>query len=241
MSQMPNSTLPVDAGFSATDLSASDLTTFDSQADGYPEAYFDALYQGNGDPWQYQTRWYEKRKRDMCLAALPQANYINGVELGCGNGVFSELLAGRCQSLLSIDGNQKAVQLAKQRLVNHSNIKVVQGVIPQVLAETPINNNQSYDLIVISEILYYLPLADIDQVISWIEQSLALSGTLLCCHWRYEIEGFVMTGESVHQHLQQAFNKNSAFTHQSQLVDSDFLLDVWQRSAQTIAMQEQLI
>lgn len=241
MSQMPNSTLPVDAGFSATDLNASDLSAFDSQADGYPEAYFDVLYQGNSDPWQYQTRWYEKRKRDMCLAALPQANYINGVELGCGNGVFSEFLAGRCQSLLSIDGNQKAVQLAKQRLVNHSNIKVVQGVIPQVLAEAPINNNQPYDLIVISEVLYYLPLADIDKVISWIEQSLALKGTLLCCHWRYEIKGFVMTGESVHQHLQQAFNKNSAFTHQSQLVDSDFLLDVWQRSAQTIAMQEQLI
>lgn len=231
MNQMPKATLP---------------NNTDNSADGYSESYFDTLYRDHSDPWEYQTRWYEKRKRDMCLAALPQDDYAYAIELGCGNGVFSELLAGRCLSLLSIDGNQKAVKLAKQRLINHTHIEVVQGVIPHALADGSSINNQTYDLIVISEILYYLPLADINKVITWIEHSLALDGTLLCCHWRYEIEGFVMTGQTVHQRLQQAFNKENkestvAFTHQSQIVDSDFLLDIWQRSAQTIAMQEQLI
>ena len=57
-----------------------------------------------------------------------------------------------------------------------------------------------------------------------------------------------MNGETVHQRLQQAFNSvNSAerhqvaFNHQSQIIDSDFLLDVWQRSSESIAMQEDLI
>ncbi|MGM8885645.1 class I SAM-dependent DNA methyltransferase [Psychrobacter sp. 1U2] len=219
------------------------LIDTEHQTAAYSETYFDALYNDNSDPWQYQTRWYEKRKRDICLAILPQANYVNAIELGCGNGVFSELLAERCLSLLSIDGNQKAVELAKQRLANDSSIKVIQGVIPQALADGLTDNNQTYDLIVISEILYYLPLTDIDRVITWIKQSLATGGTLLCCHWRYNIDGFEMTGETVHYRLQQAFNKENklAFTHQSQIVDSDFLLDVWQRSAQTIAMQEELI
>ena len=89
-----------------------------------------------------------------------------------------------------------------------------------------------------------------------------MGGTLLCCHWRYAIDGFSMTGETVHQCLQQAFNATNnkmdhpvftyptlthpafvhpALTHQSQIVDSDFLLDVWQHSPKSVAMQENLI
>ena len=32
--------------------------------------YFDQLYQDNDDTWHYQQRWYEQRKRQLCLAAL---------------------------------------------------------------------------------------------------------------------------------------------------------------------------
>ncbi len=245
-------------------------TQSDSQSDAYSETYFDALYSDNSDPWQYQTRWYEKRKREMCLAVLPQAEYDNAIELGCGNGVFSELLARRCQALLSIDGNTQAVQLAKQRLGKSYHVRVIQGVIPHVLLSLENALLQSYplsdgalvhkppfDLIVISEILYYLSPTDIDTVITWIKQNLAVGGTLLCCHWRYAIDGFSMTGETVHQRLQRAFNMTNnevdrpaftypalthpAFTHQSQIVDSDFLLDVWQHSSKSVAMQENLI
>lgn len=241
----------------------------DHQSDAYSETYFDALYSDSTDPWQYQTRWYEKRKRDMCLSILPQAQYGNAIELGCGNGVFSELLARRCQALISIDGNKNAVQLAKKRLVESSHVRVIQGVIPHglltldeaLLSAYPLSNcpppDQSpFDLIVISEILYYLSPADIDKVITWIEQNLAVGGTLLCCHWRYPIDGFEMTGETVHQRLYQAFNlantvpnnktldgkvRQRTFTHQSKMVDTDFLLDVWQNSPKSVAMQENLV
>ncbi len=221
----------------------------------YSETYFDALYHDNGDPWQYQTRWYEQRKRDICLAVLPQAHYANAIELGCGNGVFSKLLAQRCQALLSIDGNKQAVQLAKERLAPLSHVKVIQGVIPDALHSLKnrfeqtesLSSKPAFDLIVISEILYYLSPTDIDAVIEWIQQSLAVGGTLLCCHWRYAIEGFDMTGESVHQRLQQAFslndeeNQQTALSHQTQMIDSDFLLDVWQRTTESVAKQENLV
>ena len=50
-----------------------------------------------------------------------------------------------------------------------------------------------------------------------------------------------MTGESVHQRLHQVFTNNNenhhAFNHQSQMIDSDFLLDIWQRSSTSVAMQ----
>lgn len=235
----------------------------DAQSTVYSESYFDALYKDNSDPWQYQTRWYEQRKRDMCLAVLPQAKYGNAIELGCGNGVFSELLAQRCQTLLSIDGNHKAVDLARERLADASHVKVIQGVIPNILstlkeadlAKIGLKEKNStpayqppFDLMVISEILYYLSPADIDTVSAWVKHNLALGGTLLCCHWRYAIDGFALTGETVHQRLQQAFDQKDklafthpAFTHQSQLVDSDFLLDIWQNTPKTVAMQENLV
>lgn len=262
--------------------SASSLDSFSDNSlnssldNSYPASYFDAMYQDNSDPWQYQTRWYEKRKRDISLAVLPQAQYANAIELGCGNGVFSELLAQRCQALLSLDGNQHAVQLAQQRLARFSHVKVIQGLIPQALntlspalnmantkaSNTAINPSSNklqppYDLIVISEVLYYLAPADIESVITWVGQSLAINGTLFCCHWRYPIEGFEMTGETVHQRFYQVFGSkhnremtNSglneqdqrwALNHQSSLVDSDFLLDVWQHSPKSVAMQENLV
>ena len=240
--------------------SLADNIDINSQSAAYPKSYFDALYNDNSDPWQYQTRWYEKRKRDICLAILPQSQYNNAIELGCGNGVLSALLAQHCLALVSIDGNQRAVQLAKARLAGLSHVKVIQGVIPNrlmtlkdaVMEAYPLSNDTStnkpsFDLIVISEILYYLSPNDIDAVIAWTQQNLAIGGTLLCCHWRYAIDGFAMTGETVHQRLNDAFNfannekHQIAFNHQSQIIDSDFLLDVWQRSPSSVAKQEKLI
>ncbi len=275
-----NKITPADCNQSAAKSDSPSSSNVDAYLETYSETYFDELYSDNTDPWQYQTRWYEKRKRDICLAVLPLARYGNGIELGCGNGVFSELLADRCQALVSVDGNTHAVQLAAQRLASMPHVKVIQAVIPSALvtlttgivdADGLSDDSSAYkpafDLIVISEILYYLSPDDIHKVIAWIRQNLAIGGTLLCCHWRYAIDGFAMTGETVHQRLHQAFNavnnantlsktnnqqnnsKNSnnqenqpaTFSHQSQIIDNDFLLDVWQNSLDSVARQENLI
>ena len=253
----PFSTDAIDA--STTDLKATiNMANMSKTVDA--QTYFDSLYDCNNDPWQYQTRWYEKRKRDICLAVLPQAQYRRAIELGCGNGVFSELLAERCQHLISLDGNEQAVQLARQRLTPLSHVDVIQGIIPHALSNlanltnltetdlsstSDLDHHASFDLIVISEILYYLSPSDIDAVIAWAKQYLTPNGTLLCCHWRHPIDGFVMTGNTVHQRLDEAFSsangQKDLFTHQTQMTDADFLLDVWQRSTDSVAMQENLV
>lgn len=260
MTSSPFSTDAIDAtdasttGLTATTNMANTTSTVDAQT------YFDALYDCNNDPWQYQTRWYEKRKRDIGLAVLPQAQYRRSIELGCGNGVFSELLAERCQHLISLDGNEQAVQLARQRLTPLSHVDVIQGIIPHALSNlanltsltetdlsstSDLDHHASFDLIVISEILYYLSPSDIDAVIAWAKQYLTPNGTLLCCHWRHPIDGFVMNGNTVHQRLDEAFSsangQKDLFTHQTKMTDADFLLDVWQRSTDSVAMQENLV
>lgn len=194
-------------------------------------SYFDTIYTDNSDPWQYESRWYEQRKRDVCLALLLQPQYQNAIELGCSNGVFSERLATRCHHLTCIDGHPKAVELAKQRLAQQPHVKVIQGLIPAALPQS------SYDLIVISEILYYLALTDIEQVISWLKKHLVKNGTLLVCHWRYSIDGFSMDGNKVHELLRQELS----YAHHVKLCDTDFLVDLWRYGDNTVAMDENLI
>lgn len=194
-------------------------------------AYFAEIYANNDDPWQYEKRWYEVRKRAICLAMLPYAHFGNAIELGCSNGVFSKALAQRCDKLICMDGQAEAVKLATQRLQDASHVKVIQGLIPQDLP------SQQFDLIVVSEILYYLTAEQLQRVIDWLNTALTNNGVILACHWRYPIDGFNLTGDSVHQALQQQLN----FYQQSHVIDQDFLLTIWQANHQSVAMQENLV
>ena len=207
--------------------------------------YFEEIYRASDDPWQYQSRWYEVRKRQLCLASLVHSHYQNGIELGCANGVFSQALADRCQHLLCIDANPKAIQLTAQRNAGFSHIEVQQGLIPQDLPQPDSSQPDSsqdpsqhgFDLIVINEILYYLNSNEIAQVIAWIKQQLKPQGTLLCCHWRYPIEHFDLTGVDVHKQLREQL----PFLQYLTLDDQDFILDIWQHGQDSIAMTEGLV
>ena len=198
--------------------------------------YFEALYANTNDPWHYKTRWYEQRKRDISLAVLPKPHYPTAIELGCSNGVFSQSLANRCGQLLAIDGNAQAISLATQQLSQVANVNVQQAVIPEQLP------SQHFDLIVISEILYYLNRQAVEQVLQWVNRSLNSQGTLLCVHWRYPIARFELNGEIVHSlitnHIKQF---TQPFYHQMACQDADFLLDVWQVSTTSVAQHEGLV
>ena len=193
--------------------------------------YFDELYQNNDDPWGYEQRWYEQRKRQICLSLLLKPQYDNVLEIGCSNGVFSEQLARRSKHLTSLDANSKAVQLAQKRLDSLSHVQVIQQHIPQ---QFPAG---SFDLIVISEIIYYLQQAELSELIHKVENRLTPQGMVLCCHWRYPIEGFALKGEEVHQVLRQKFSLN----HYLNLNDPDFIVDLWSKDSITLAAKEGLL
>lgn len=201
-----------------------------TKAEAYQHEYFAELYrENNGDPWRYEQRWYEQRKRDITLAVLPQPLFSTGIEIGCSNGVLSFELAKRCEYLMCMDANPTAIQLANQRLA-HDHVTVVQGIVPRDLPE------QQFDLIVASEVLYYLEEQILQQLIDWMNTHLSHNGCIVACHWRYDIEGFGLNGERVHQLLKQHLN----YFHSVQLQDADFLLDVWTNSSDSVAAQEGL-
>ena len=44
----------------------------------------DELHRSNPDPWQVEERWYERRKRDLCLA-IPREKFVRGLDRGASH------------------------------------------------------------------------------------------------------------------------------------------------------------
>lgn len=158
-------------------------------------SYFEQMYEQFDDPWGYETRWYEQRKSAISLAALPQMRYRRGFEPGCSIGVLTAQLATRCDSLLSSDLVPAAVHAAQRRVAGCPNVTVRQARIPEQWPQG------RFDLIVLSEILYYFGESDLGQVIDKAVGALEPDGTLLAVHWRHPGRQQPRSGDEVHEVL----------------------------------------
>ena len=192
--------------------------------------YFDQLFAGNDDPWAFRQRWYEQRKRALTLAVLTRPHYTSIFEPGCANGELSAELAARCDRLVCCDTAAAAVALAQTRLLGFAHAQVHQSRLPQ---EWP---SGQFELIVLSELCYYLDADDLQRLIDCALKALTDNGQLLACHWRPRIDGCPQTAEQVHEMLAQRLG----MAHLVQHHDSDFLLDLWSRDGISVATHEGL-
>lgn len=193
--------------------------------------YFDDLFANSDDPWAFRTRWYEHRKRDLTLAMLPRQRYARAFEPGCANGELSLRLAQRCDALLCMDMNARAVTLARERLSAHPHVEVLGGCLPQ---DWPAG---AFDLVVISEWAYYLTPEAFAEIIERVRESLTPDGTVLACHWLHPIEGCPMDGRDVHQVLARHLAMERTIRHE----ERDFLLEVWSKDSRGIDLAEAVL
>ena len=180
-------------------------------------AYFDAIFADSDDPWKFQSRWYERRKRALSLACLPSDRYAHGFEPGCANGELSAQLAARCDHLLVSDGVDKAVALSRERLKAHRNVEVRKAWVPR---DWPL---EKFDLIVLSEFLFYLKPDAVKEIAKKVRETLLPGGVVLACHWRHPIDHCVITGDEAHFALEGLLD----LPNQCHIVERDLLLDVW--------------
>jgi SAM-dependent methyltransferase len=192
--------------------------------------YFGELFAGNDDPWSFRSRWYEARKRAITVASLPQRRYGNAYEPGCANGELSAELATRCDRLLISDGTPRAVDIARERVTGIGHVEVIQAWVPD---DWP---SDKFDLMVISEVGYFLSPAALDGLIGKVRASLLPGGTVLACHWRRPIKGCALGGDEV----QRRIGHGLGFRSQTRVVDADFLLEVWCDDAQSVAQGEHI-
>ena len=182
--------------------------------------YFDAMYEAAPDPWGFEDRWYEQRKYAISLAQLPDRRYRRAFEPGCSIGVLTAMLAGRCDRLLSWDVAAGAVQAAARRTRDLPNVRVERRQIPHEWPEG------RFDLIVFSEILYYLGDRDLEQALDYSVHALEPGGTLLAVHWRHPVTDYPRSGDDVHRVLAARPGLARLVSHQ----EEDFLAEVYRRA-----------
>ena len=181
-----------------------------------PAEYFKEMYEGSDDPWSLATRWYEQRKYALTLAALPRPRYRSAFEPGCSVGELSARLAERCDRLLSCDREPKAVARAAARLRSLDNAHVEHLIVPKQWPEG------EFDLVVLSEILYYFDDATAAGLLGQVEACLIPGGTLAVVHWRHPVPDHARNAEDVHDAVRALPWLASAAHHE----EPDFLLDV---------------
>ncbi len=181
-------------------------------------ADFEARYRRESDPWGYETSVYEREKYAATLAACGDGPFACALELGGSIGVFSALLAPRCRSLVTIDGSEAAVAAARRRLAGRSAAAIV-GRIPSDIPR------RDFDLVVASEILYYLTPRELDDTLEITRQCLAAGGRIVAVHWRPPGPERPLSAEHVHhrlRHLPWLAPVTASGT-------GDYLLDVLER------------
>lgn len=150
--------------------------------------HFDRLYHQDADPWRVATSWYECRKRELVLAALPRPRYAAAFEAGCGQGELTLALARRCAKVWAADFSAVALERLKVRLDGESGqrISLLRMQIPEQLhawsgRPGPLD---APDLVLVSELAYYLGAGRLQSLLDCLGQAMADGGDLVFCHSR---------------------------------------------------------
>ena len=193
--------------------------------------FFEDFYAGNRDPWGFETRWYEERKRSLTLAALPRRRFPAALELGCSIGVLTAGLADRCDTVVAVDIAEQPLRVARARLAERPSVTFERSTLP---AEWP---KGSFDLIVFSEVGYYFSAAELREVLGRCRDSLAAGGVIVACHWRHPVAEYPLTGDQVHAELGRLAGFERTVEHR----ERDFLLEVFEAvPARSVAQREGL-
>lgn len=192
-------------------------------------AYFDELYSQGADPYGVHERWYEARKRAVLMASLPRRRYRHAYEPGCGAAALTLELARRCDRLLASDFSASAVAAARLRVEGLAQVTVAQHALPQ---DWP-HGQAPFDLIVLSEVGYFMAGEAWQAVARACQASLAPEGDLVACDWQPD---FAQRRQST-QEVQAALNQ-LGLQRQVLHEEADFVLQIWSRDARSVAQRE---
>lgn len=171
----------------------------DSADDAVPAAHFDTMFTRSADPWRYDDEPYERDRFQRSIAALDGRRYRTALELGCANGALTERLAPLCDRLLATDASGVALSAARIRLGDRPDVVFEQRAMPQAMPDGP------FDLIVASDMLYYLGLDGIVTLMAAIEDRATADCRIFMASYLGETETRVtgeMAAEIAIAHLQ---------------------------------------
>lgn len=156
-------------------------------------AGFERKYCENLDPWNYESSPFEAFKRAALLRACGPGPFGRALELACGTGVTSRALAPRCLRLTATDSSPTAIAAARRLSHEQPGLTFREGLLPRDLPTGP------FDLIVISEILYYLPRRDLARLLTRVERALAPGGRVVLLHHLVDFDDAAVRPRAAHR------------------------------------------
>lgn len=187
--------------------------------DVHPMAYFEGRYGDHPDPWGFDTRPYERRKHELTVALLPGHRHRRAIEPGCANGTLTERLAEVCDRVDAFDPVASCVQRARARVGGRAGVSIEQARLPEHWPAGPC------DLVVLSEVAYYLGPSASHSVLSHVRDELQPGGTLVAVHWTGPTD-YPRSADEVHDQL----HAQSWLRPVANLRDECFVADVWRRT-----------
>lgn len=147
----------------------------------YDHAHFERLYTEQVDPWSVLTSRYERDKFKATMDALQKAEYAHVLELGCSIGGLTRHLAPRCRALTAVDTSGVALQRARD-WCPQPHVRFVQAHLPDG------DWDGDYDLVVLSEVLYYFSIPALVRLADRLSRMLAPGTECVVVHWTGETD-----------------------------------------------------
>jgi len=186
------------------------------------QAAFEAKYRQSGDPWDFTGSRYERDRYALTVRSLMRTRYRRAFEPACSIGVLTAALAERCDEVQAIDIAPSAIVTARRRCANFPRVTISCVDLAAQCAEGP------FDLIVFSELGYYLSERQLTRIAESLSAALDIGGELIGVHWLGTSEDHLLHGDQVHAILKDTLMKSCAWIKGARR--PGFRLDTWRRN-----------
>jgi 2-polyprenyl-3-methyl-5-hydroxy-6-metoxy-1,4-benzoquinol methylase len=144
-----------------------------------PLAELEKFYSDN-DPWGYENNADDIKRKNIILSEIPDRKYQNVLDIGCGHGFLTRELPGNKITGVDISINAIAqAKLTQGKENTHQHINFTHSSIFDLTSKL----SGSYDLILITGVLYSQYIGDSKNLIYKIlDKFLVNDGILVCSH-----------------------------------------------------------
>ena len=172
------------------------------------------LDDGVTDPWRLDASQYEKRRLALTLGCLGRPHYHRVLEIGCSTGQLTEQLRARADHAVGLDVSERALDVARDRT------DAVRWIIGAAPADIP---REEFDLIVLSEVTYFLDGPDLYATLRAVRRRLRPHGEILIANYAAPTENIPLDGPTVHRQAGAVLDLPVRACYQ----DADLVIQVW--------------
>jgi SAM-dependent methyltransferase len=179
--------------------------------------FFEAKYRDSVDPWDFARSRYEQDRYDEIIKSLGGRRFHRAFEPGCSIGVLTERLAAICDQVYASDISTTAIARARARCSGRPGVFIEEGSLTDPLASA------AFDLIVLSEVGYYLDSETLVTLARNLTDRLTADGVILAAHWLGKSNDHVLTGDQVHDILAASLGLQRIHSRRHE----GFRIDLW--------------